>query len=321
MREYYPNFDWLRLILAIQVVGIHTGVSPTVLINPVPAFLAISGFVVLGSIERRTTGHFFKNRALRVLPLLFVSFLAVGFLFGKQEMFHNIKFWIWPFGEPPINAVVWSLIYEEFFYFILAILFALSFYKYKFFPILMGTIFITLTITNNFFGLPSPLFMLAGAFMIGNVAYMYRSTIKKLNKWVALGIFVLMVFTVHTIPYNNIVEPSRALIDFISFGIMLIFAIAGPELPKLKIDISYSLYLWHCIIRAVVLGYIPIGPRMFWVVLLCTLPICYFSWHLIELPAKKLSKGFPSKQEILDKVTSRRFINSFYEENSKKAKS
>lgn len=83
----YPNFDWLRLLLAAQVVAIHCGISPTVFINPVPAFLAISGFVVLGSMERRPLPHFFISRALRVLPLLGVSFLAVWFFYDLNAMF------------------------------------------------------------------------------------------------------------------------------------------------------------------------------------------------------------------------------------------
>ena len=68
-RGYYNNFDWLRLLLAVQVVAIHCGVTSNVFINPVPVFLAISGFVVLGSMERRPIGQFVISRALRVLPL------------------------------------------------------------------------------------------------------------------------------------------------------------------------------------------------------------------------------------------------------------
>ena len=307
MREYYSNFDWLRLLLAIQVVAIHTGVGYKVFVNPVPAFLAISGFVVLGSIERRSKKQFFINRLLRILPLLIVSFLVVGLLFGHQEMFKTVKYWLWPFGEPPINGVVWSLIYEEFYYIILAVVFSLGMFKLKFAPIIVCCAFILLTITNNFFGLPSQLFMLGGSFFIGIIAYIYRDTIKKINKWVALGFFVVTMGVVFSLPYNSIVDPQRALIDFISFAAMIIFAIAGPKLPKLTMDISYSLYLIHLIVRQEMFGYIPMGPRMFWVVLLCTLPICYIAWNLIELPVKKLKdkivlKSHLEKQALKGKV-------------------
>lgn len=291
MREYYPNFDWLRLLLAIQVVAIHSGVAPTVFMNPVPAFLAISGFVVLGSIERRSKTQFIINRLLRVLPILALSFLAIGLLFSQQEMFHTIKFWLWPFGDPPINAVVWSLMYEEFYYVVLLILFSLGVYKLKILPIIIGMIFIVLTIMRNFFGLPESIFMLGGSFFIGNVAYIYRDTIKKLNKWIALIIFIIFVGMVYALPYNGMIDPDRVILDFLSFAAILIFAIAGPKLPKLSMDISYSLYLFHLIVRAQLLGYIPIGPKMFWIILLCTLPICYALWHLVELPIKNLKNG------------------------------
>jgi peptidoglycan/LPS O-acetylase OafA/YrhL len=305
MRNYYPNFDWLRLLLAIQVVAIHSGVAPTVFINPVPAFLAISGFVVFSSIERRSIPTFFINRALRVLPLLFVSFICIGLLFGGKEMFHTVMFWLWPFGEQPINGVVWSLMYEEFYYVILVILFSIGFYKRKFLPQIICFIFIAMTISNEFLGLPSQLFMLGGAFFIGNLAYIYRELILKINSWIALILLLVIVGIVFTLPYTNIVDPGRAYLDFISFAAILVFAIAGPQLPKLKIDISYSLYLSHVIVRQQFFGYIPLGMRMFWVVLLCTLPICYAAWHFIESPALRFKNKLTQKTFLKSKETSK----------------
>ena len=104
--DYYPNFDWVRLLLAVQVVAIHSGGFNHVFINPVPAFLAVSGFVVLGSMQRRPMGQFFISRALRVLPLLFASFLVIWYISGPKEMLANILFWLWPFGSPP--SMRWS---------------------------------------------------------------------------------------------------------------------------------------------------------------------------------------------------------------------
>src|SRR5690348_10740771 len=85
-KNFYPNFDWLRLLLAIQVIAIHSGVAQHVFINPVPGFLAISGFVVLGSVKRRTIGQFFASRILRVFPLLIVSFAVVWLMRGQDAM-------------------------------------------------------------------------------------------------------------------------------------------------------------------------------------------------------------------------------------------
>lgn len=104
--EYYSTFDIIRLFLAIQVVAIHSGAFSSVFMNPVPAFLAIGGFVVYGSIERNSVPQFFLNRALRLLPLLFVSFIAVWIAFDFKAMVANVVFWIFPFGENPVNPVV-----------------------------------------------------------------------------------------------------------------------------------------------------------------------------------------------------------------------
>lgn len=292
---YYPNFDWLRLLFALQVVAIHCGVVSTVFINPVPAFLAISGFVVLGSLERRPIGQFFTSRVLRVFPLLFVSFAAVWALYGREEMVKNIKYWVWPSGAVPINPVVWSLVYEEVFYALLATLFAIGVYRRKLWPALICAAVLALTIKYAFVLIPSTWYMLGSAFFIGNVMYLFRDRIHRhLNKWIAVALLALLLFKVHGLPYNAIVRHPMIYMDMLSFIAMLAFAVAGPQLPRLKIDISYSLYLTHCIVRNEFFGVLPFGSAKFFiVVLLCTLPICYFSWHLIEKPALRLKDKIP----------------------------
>lgn len=290
---HYPNFDWLRLLLAIQVVAIHCGIAPNVLMNPVPAFLAISGFVVLGSMERRPIGQFFVSRALRVLPLLAVSFIAVGIFWSPQEMIRNILYWLWPTGDAPANPVVWTLIYEEAFYVTLAILFSLGVYKRKIVPIVICTFVMAMTIAFKFIVLPKQWYMLGSAFFLGNVMYLFRDSITKyLNKKVATVLFIAAIAAVYCLPYNSIVRNPMAYIDFISFAAMIAFAIAGPQLPRLKVDMSYSLYLTHYLVLAQLIYFIPLGQRLFWFVLLSSLPICYISWHLIEKPALNLKDKF-----------------------------
>ena len=296
MKEHYPNFDWLRLMFAIQVVAIHSGVWGTVFISPVAAFIGVSGFVVLGSLERHSAAQFFLNRALRVLPLLFVSFIAVWMLFGLSEMIHTVKFWIFPFftSQPPINAVVWTLIYEEFFYVLLVIIVSMGAYRYRLLSIIFASIAIYCTISKNYFGLPSPLYFFGGAFFIGNAVFLYRREIKLINKWFAFVATVAMISFIQTIPYYAVVQPERALMDFLSIAIVLIFAVIGPQLPRLYIDISYSLYLVHCIVRAELLNYMQIStPQIFWFMLLASLPICYACWYLIESPFLRLKTIIP----------------------------
>lgn len=295
-QTYFPNFDWIRLALAAQVVAIHSGASQSVFISPVPAFLAVSGFVVLGSIERRSIGEFFVNRALRVLPLLAASFLVVGYLYGIDEMWHTIRFWIWPFGAPPINPVVWSLVYEELYYIILALLFAAGCYRWKLFPLVPATFFIAAVSRDQFWILPSPLFLLGGAFFLGNLAYLHRDYLRLVPSWFALVFLVGMLIWVHADPYEQVVRPAYAAQDYLSFLAILIFAVAGPQLPKLKVDLSYSLYLFHCIVKKELIPYIPLGQTLFWSMLLCTLPISYACWYLIERPALRMKSKFVPKR-------------------------
>lgn len=293
--EHYPNFDWLRLLFAIQVVAMHSGAWNTVFVAPVPAFLAVSGFVVMGSLERNTIARFFLNRALRVLPMLFASFLAVWAVFDWAEMVRTIIFWLYPFGPPVANSVVWSLIYEEFYYALLALLSVAGVLRYRFLSIVLAMACTYCTMRNWFFGLPSPLFLLGSAFFTGNAVYQYRESIRRINKWVALVAAVLVTMYVHTIPYTDIVQPERAGIDALSFLLILVFAVAGPQLPKLAIDLSYSLYLIHCLVRAELLGFIPMNTvRMFWIMLLTSLPISYACWYLIEAPSLRLKKVIPA---------------------------
>lgn len=297
MGRHYSNFDWLRLAFAVQVVAIHAGIAKWVFINPVPAFLAISGFVVLGSMERNPGVQFFINRALRVLPLLFVSFLVVGYLYGEEEMFHTFLFWLWPFGPEPINAVVWSLIYEEVFYLLLALLYFAGLYRWIWTPIILGAVCIYSVATFTWFGLPPGFLMLGCAFFIGNVAYFLRAYIERIPSLAALAVFVASTAWVMTRPYTDIIPHSEFWVDMVSFGAMLVFAVSGPSLPRLKADFSYSLYLFHCILRGELLRFMPIGNFLFSFMLLSTLPICAASWYLIEKPALSLKKRRISRAE------------------------
>jgi peptidoglycan/LPS O-acetylase OafA/YrhL len=300
--EKYNSFDWLRTFFAIQVVAIHTGIASSVFINPVPAFIAISGFVVFASLERRPALHFFISRALRVLPLLFVSFIAVALIWDSQEMFRTILYWLWPFGTPPENAVVWSLMYEEVLYVALFIAVSCGLYRIKYLPMVLCALCIAASIylPKSFITMWA---LLAGSFLLGNIAYKYKELIKeKVSPILATLVFLAAIAASFNEPYNAVVRQSSLYIDFFSFAAMLVFAIAGPKFPELKIDISYSLYLTHCLVRAFLLGLIPLGFKLFWFVLLASIPICLACWFIIEKPALKL-KGKLLKRPESVKLT------------------
>lgn len=296
-RVYYSTLDLIRLFLAIQVVAIHSGAFSTVFINPVPAFLAIGGFVVYGSIERNSVRQFFINRGLRLLPLLFVSFLAVCIAYDFEAMKYNILYWLFPFGDPPVNPVVWSLMYEEFFYCLLVLFFIFGIYKYKWVPFALAGLTGFLAWKGFYFGLPAHFFVLGCAFFIGNLAYIYRKTLRRIPRWVSTILFFVCLFYTYQVPYTSAAFPGRLLGDFASFFAMLLFTISGPQFPRLKFDLSYSIYLIHCLVLAQLVYFIPLGTeRLFWIMLLTTLPISYACWFLIEKPALELRHRFSHKK-------------------------
>src|SRR5689334_5789233 len=125
----YPLFDYLRLFLALEVVMIHFQAfrgshefgAP---INPVPAFLAISGFLVLQSFENSPSwGRFAWKRFCRIIPAFVASLAVIGLLFGGRQVFLTVREWA-TLGlvHGSINGPVWSLMAEEIAYVILAVL-------------------------------------------------------------------------------------------------------------------------------------------------------------------------------------------------------
>jgi peptidoglycan/LPS O-acetylase OafA/YrhL len=92
------GFDYLRLSLAISVIGWHTIIvcygpaaeTPiwTGLLRPLPSFIipsffALSGFLIAGSLERNTLPAFLTLRAVRIFPALAVEVLLSAFLVGS----------------------------------------------------------------------------------------------------------------------------------------------------------------------------------------------------------------------------------------------
>lgn len=91
------GFDYARLSLAIAVIAFHSfrvsygGASETAIwtgpIGPlffsiVPAFFALSGFLVAGSLQRNDMPSFLTLRALRIFPALFVEVVLSALILG-----------------------------------------------------------------------------------------------------------------------------------------------------------------------------------------------------------------------------------------------
>ncbi len=122
------GFDYLRLVLALSVVAIHSVATarPTVeeqfwsgswrplLCAILPMFFALSGFLVAGSLQRSTTIYeFVVLRVLRIVPALAVEILLSVLIIGTllttvplAQYFADAKFWTY------LLNIVGSISYE-----------------------------------------------------------------------------------------------------------------------------------------------------------------------------------------------------------------
>ena len=87
--QRYSNFDLLRLLLAAEVFVVHAcffadhSFAWHSFIEPVPGFLALSGFLVLKSYSASSGPvEFFGKRALRGLPAMMASLSTGSRTFG-----------------------------------------------------------------------------------------------------------------------------------------------------------------------------------------------------------------------------------------------
>ena len=92
-----PGFDFLRLALALSIVGLHALTTTNHYFAPrslddtafwivhyslVPMFFAVSGFLICGSAMRLSLWNFLINRGLRIVPALLVNTCVCALVIG-----------------------------------------------------------------------------------------------------------------------------------------------------------------------------------------------------------------------------------------------
>jgi peptidoglycan/LPS O-acetylase OafA/YrhL len=146
-KEHYFGVDLLRFFAALMVVLNHFGVfawnRPAVDANGkwlafpevvsaswygwvgVQIFFVISGFVIAASAQKATPTGFLKHRIIRVFPTLWIcSTLAFAVLLCSGQPFSILlpayirSLFLSPVG-PYIDGVVWTLVVEAAFYFLI----------------------------------------------------------------------------------------------------------------------------------------------------------------------------------------------------------
>ncbi|WP_158832585.1 acyltransferase [Pseudomonas sp. PB103] len=288
--EYFPNFDILRLLLALEVVVAHLYLFSTpntawnAWVMAVPSFLAISGVVVLKSYsEKVSLKDFAKRRALRILPALSASVLLIFILFDSQVALNAITTWlsggIYIPEKGYTNQALWSLAWEELAYLILAGLWAVGAYqkpRFIWLALVASAVTVYVFSASRFDPLTITLAMLAQAFFAGNLAFIYR---KKLH---VFGRFAPWAFLAFTILAPHL--PVRQLLQAMAIVWVGIagFRIIGFRTP----DISYGVYIYHVPILLFITEKCQITDiqSASWILMSVLIPTCLASWYFIERP-------------------------------------
>jgi peptidoglycan/LPS O-acetylase OafA/YrhL len=340
-----PGFGILRLGLAIAILRIHaaylsrmpiaaaavapgaphgwTGPSHVFFIFMVPAFFALSGFLVTGSALRlRATVPFLTFRLLRILPALLVevtlSAIVLGAIFTTLPMasyfrdpqffryFGNIVGWI-AFQLPGVfasnyvsivNGNLWTLPAEFDCYLITAALMLTGLaYNRIALTAIMGVVtaaLIGLNTFSDFAVTPEQLLphTVTYYFFVGMLAYHWRDYVFAgwgLFALSAVGGCILLSYS-HTIYLAPI---------FVTYFTVFLGVKALPEIKWLRTrDYSYGIYLYGYPITQALVASIPSlrghGILVFILATACTMAFAAMSWHLIERRALALKNQLPT---------------------------
>jgi peptidoglycan/LPS O-acetylase OafA/YrhL len=277
----------------------------------VAIFFVISGFLITQSFDRsKNPINYFKARSLRIFPgLIFCVLLSIFILgpiltnlslkdyFTNRETYDYLKtitlYWmqydlpglfpenIWPGA---VNGSLWTLWYEFFFYFVVAILGVTKLLDKRI--VLVGFILATALYFAGRGGFYTDLFRY---FSAGMVFYLFRKEIK-LNGWIAAASFIIMVLTAK----NGYFEYSLSV-----FGTYLIFYLAFASKVKFHNfgkygDFSYGIYIYAFPIQQIMTQVFnnqltPLENFLFSFPV--TLIFAVLSWYLIEKQALKYKKA------------------------------
>ncbi len=325
------GFDYLRLGLAVSILCWHSVVTcygsdvqtavDSSLARPLmavllPAFFALSGFLVASSLERsKTIGMFLGLRAIRIFPALAVESLIAALILGPllttrpvlayfaDPQFHayflNILgdphfylpgvFTSTPFNQ--VNSQLATIPYELKCYIMLTALALLGAVRRPA-VLLWATLALTalgvgwaaITAPHDLTAVGGPVAgsLLIVSFLAGVLIYLYRERIAWRWSWgvgsLILGLLLLDV----PVGENLAVFPLAYATVF--FGLT-----NAPKTGVLRgADYSYGIFLYGFAVQQTYVLLAPDG-RHWWLNIAVTLPataaVAALSWHLVEKPA------------------------------------
>ncbi len=350
-----PGFDFLRVALAVVIFYGHVryctrldsshvlittlseagaavqttgwgGWQRAILVSFVPAFFALSGYLVSASAVRtNVTQTFLAHRALRIFPALIVEVTLSAILIGLflttlpiGEYFTHPQFWRYManalgfitfylpgvFEQNPVKGVVnanlWTLPAEFYCYLIIAALIATKlFYRRTMLTIVVLLIGIAGAVANAIsdFGVPytlMPSYVVVFYFFGGAIFYHWRDRIPM--SW---PILVVAAVAGYLLQSNR--HAVFLAVPFVIYVILFFGHLPIPKLPLIhRGDYSYGIYLFGFPITQTV---VEVFPREIalnrWAVLAIALSLTMMfavaSWHMIEKPMLAYKKRLPPR--------------------------
>lgn len=296
-----------------------------ILVSYVPAFFALSGFLVTGSALRtRVTSTFLAFRALRIFPALMVEVTLSALVLGAClttlplsayfrdpqffRYFGNIVGWI-TFelpgvfkGNPVpglINVNLWTLPSEFDCYLITALL-MISGLLYRRWVmtialVAISVLFAWMNLFTDFAVTPTtlPPFAITYYFFVGVVFYHWRDR---------MPINLPLVLVCGAIGY--VLQSGHHTVFIAPFFVTYVTLSAGlMSVPKISLissgDYSYGIYLYGFPITQAVVMLVPGMQGNGWgtvgLSFLITCLFAAFSWHVIEKPMLNLKKRLPAR--------------------------
>lgn len=246
----------------------------------VDIFFVISGFIMATIIRNQfqdfnNIANFAFHRVTRIYPLYwFFSFLVlIVFLvhpeWVNQSEKHQINilrsFLLLPQAELPLLAVGWTLIYEIYFYCVIALM---LFLPERWFLKCIFLWLLSISLIHYFFDPTSPILAVAtnplvSEFAMGCLIARALHSFKRFYNFIILGLgFVLLFGLFDVYQHLNFVAANEMANDWtrvLIFGVPSMFIVYGAvamELKQLKFpailvklgDASYSIYLSHVLV-------------------------------------------------------------------------
>ncbi|KRE16858.1 hypothetical protein ASE63_14130 [Bosea sp. Root381] len=329
-----PGFNALRLALSILILAAHSGwvagadisqdwvgLNGLFLLSLVPAFFALSGFLVTGSAIRSVTVRpFLTLRLIRIAPALLVEVtlcaLVLGPLFTTYllgDYFRDIRFFEY-FGnvvgrirfELPgvfetnplpntVNQNLWTLKPEFYCYFLMAGMIWLGILRSRIlFASAIAVLAVAATVAAYFagFGVQPANYhwkVVVFHFLVGCLCYQWRDQLKIHWTLFAGSLAVAMLLMSGDRELGFLVTP------FLTYCVVYIglMPLRLPERLR-RLDVSYGIYLYGFPIQQALVAKLDIvhgsGPLLFLISAPLVFGFALLSWLFIEKPFLRLKR-------------------------------